>query len=243
MISIIVPIKNQFKIVKLCLESIERHYKNEEIVLVDDGSTETETRSLLNLFIQLNPNWKLIRHDQSLGHTKSCEDGITNTTCENIFLLNSDTILTKNSLEILSHVLDKNNDIGVVGPSTSSATGLQIISNLYSKRFSMSIESIEKIAESVSNLNEIKDIELVNGFCFAIKRSVYDKVGGFDSVLTCYGNEKELLIRIRKLGFRTVYVRNSYVHHFGKVSYGHEKIDIGRAQIDADRYIKKKHHL
>jgi GT2 family glycosyltransferase len=70
---------------------------------------------------------------------------------------------------------------------------------------------------------------------------VFEKVGGFDPVLNSYGNEKELLIRIRKAGYRTVWVKGSYVHHFGKMSYSKTNINIGRACKDADNYIFKKH--
>ena len=60
--------------------------------------------------------------------------------------------------------------------------------------------------------------------------------------LECYGNEKELLIRIRKAGYRTVWKKGCYIHHFGKMSYSQEKnIDIGKAQKDADTYIFRKH--
>lgn len=243
MFSVVIPIKNQFKIIKMCLESIVRHCKNEEIIIIDDGSTEVETKNFLNL-ITSNEHWKLIRNDKSFGHTKACEQGIGNSSHENIFLLNSDTILTENSLQSLSNVLDQNNDIAVVGPSTSSASGPQIIKELYNKRFTMSIKEIDAYGKKLaSTKSEIIDIELVNGFCFGIKKSVFVKIGGFDPVLTCYGNEKELLIRIRNAGCRTVHVKNSYVHHFGKVSYSKEKINIGKAQIDADRYIRKKFGL
>ena len=42
MISIIIPIKNQYSIVKKCIESVIRHYKDEEVILVDDCSREQE---------------------------------------------------------------------------------------------------------------------------------------------------------------------------------------------------------
>ena len=70
---------------------------------------------------------------------------------------------------------------------------------------------------------------------------MFEKIGGFDPALNCYGNEKELLIRIRKEGYRTVFVPTSYIHHFGKMSYSKEKIDIFKACKDADRYIARKH--
>ena len=244
MFCIIVPIKNQFKIVKMCIESIVKYYANQEIVLIDDGSTEQNLVSYLKeTHKRFNCNWQLFTNQSSTGHTKACELGIENSTSENIFLLNSDTILTKNSLEFLSDTLDKNKNIAVVGPKTSSASGPQLFLEAFTNRFKWTIDEIEEYARQNELLNnEILDIELVNGFCLGLKRSVFYQVGKFDENLTCYGNEKELLLRIRKAGYRTVFITKSYVHHFGKMSYSQEKnINIGKAQRDADCYIMKKH--
>lgn len=240
MISIIVPIKNQYKIVMMCLTSLKRYYKNEDIVIVDDGSTEENTIKFLKEFCQKN-DWILKRNEISLEHTKACEIGIENSKCDNIFLLNSDVILSEKCLYILSEVLDSHKNIAVVGPSTTSASGEQLIKELYNKRFSMTLNDIENYAKKIEKEKEIVDINLVNGFCFGIKRDIFEEVGKFDKNLESYGNEKELLIRIRNFGFRTVWVKNSYVHHFGKMSYSHENQNIGKKQAEADKLIIKKH--
>jgi GT2 family glycosyltransferase len=238
-ISLIITIKNQASIVNYCLKSISQHFRDEEVVLVDDGSDE-KTKKLTEGYTE-KYNWILIRNDKSVGHTQACTQGIQKSTAENIFLLNSDIIVTKNSLSELAKVMDENKDIAVVGPCTSSASGKQLISRLYQRRFVMRLGEIEQIANQVANNVGFEDIPTVNGFCFGMKRSVFNEVGGFDPVLTCYGNEKELSVRIRKAGYRTVWVKHVYVHHFGKVTYSKENINIGRACIDADRYILKKH--
>lgn len=239
-ISVIVPIKNQYKIVQKCLESLEKHYKNEEVVMIDDGSTEEDLKKYLAQKSSQN-NWKLIQNLFSQGHTLSCKQGIECSSCENIILLNSDTIVTKNGLYLLQDALDQNSKIGVCGPSTSSTSGEQLIRELYNKRFLMRDDEIEKLALELEINKEIIDIDLVGGFCMGMKRSVFNEIGGFDEVLHDYGNEKELQIRVRKAGWRTVWVRGSYCHHFGKVSYGSGGFDIMRAQIDSDRHIRAKH--
>jgi hypothetical protein len=239
--SIVVPIKNQFKIVKMCIESILRHYKDQEVILIDDGSTEEQLISYLKEIQQQNPNWIVFFSTKSSGHSAACTIGINGSKHENVFLLNSDTILTKNCLNILSEVLDNNSKIAVVGPSTSSASGPQMLPGLYNKRFQMSINDIENFATDCEVNKEIQDLELINGFCLGIKKTVFKSIGGFDVSLECYGNEKELLIRIRKAGYRTVWVKNSYCHHYGKMSYSQSGINVGQAQKDADNYILRKH--
>jgi GT2 family glycosyltransferase len=240
MFSIIIPIKNQFEIVKKCLHSVYKYYKDQDVIIVDDGSNEEKLLMYLQDFKKIT-NWLFYRNETSQGHTKACELGIASSANENMFLLNSDTIVTPNSLHILSKVLDENKDIAVVGPTTSSASGPQMIPQLYSKRFTLTIEEIERLALEFEKDKTIQNIDLVNGFCFGIKKSVFNSVGKFDERLTAYGNEKELLVRIRKANFRTVWVKGAYVHHFGKMSYAHENLNIGQCQKDADNYIFKKY--
>ena len=240
MFSIVIPVKDQSKIVRMCLDSLVKYYPQQEIVIVDDGSTESRTISLLTEYCT-KYNWKLFRNEKSVGHSGACELGIENSTNENICLLNSDTIVSSNGLQILSDVLDNNKDIAVAGPSTSSASGPQMLKQYYDKRFYMTQEDIESAAKSLENETELVDLPLICGFAFFIKKSVFNSAGKFDQNLSCYGNEKELLIRIRYAGYRTVWVKNSFILHLGKMSYSNSGVDVPRAQVDADRYIIKKH--
>lgn len=239
MFSIIVPIKNQYKIVKMCLDSIVKFYVDKDIILVDDGSDEQATLNLLKDY-SIKYNWKLFRNNNSIGHSGACTIGINNSKYENVFLLNSDIIVTSKVLTILSNVLDKYDDVGCAGPYTCSASGDQMIKELYDKRYAMKEDQIEKVASDLEVNTELKDISLVNGFCMVLRKSLFKKLGGFCAELSSYGNEKEFQIRMRKAGFRTVLV-NSYVHHFGKVSYSKENINISQCQKDADRLILKLH--
>ena len=237
--SIIIPIKNQIAFVKKCLDSILKYYSNQDIVLIDDCSNE---ETLIDYLDKLQKeNIKLIRNKISLGHSRACEQGVDKSKNNNVFLLNSDTIVTKNSLDVLNDILIMNENIAVDGPTTSSTSGPQMINELFNKRFSMSITDIENEAEKISLSSDIVDIDLVGGFCLGIKKSIFNEVGRFDRNIRDYGNEKEFQIRVRKFGYRTVWVKGAYVHHFGKMSYQKENINIGKVQSDADKYIYKKH--
>lgn len=67
-------------------------------------------------------------------------------------------------------------------------------------------------------------------------------MGGFDKNIADYGNEVELCKRIVDNGYRTVWIRNSYIHHLGRQSYGDTLGDEGilARYLTAERYIKRK---
>jgi GT2 family glycosyltransferase len=88
------------------------------------------------------------------------------------------------------------------------------------------------------------DLPTVGGFAFIIRRSVWEKFGGFDRNLPDYGNESELCRRITKSGLRVVWTQNSYIHHFGHQSYGRlgEEVITRRART-ARAYIDRMHSI
>ena len=105
----------------------------------------------------------------------------------------------------------------------------------------MSEEDIESVARGLEKNIEIKNIPLVNGFCCVMRKSLFKKLNGFLPQLTAYGNEKEIQIRMRKLGYRTCLVCGAYVHHLGKCSYSKENLNISQCQRDSDREILRIH--
>jgi GT2 family glycosyltransferase len=63
------------------------------------------------------------------------------------------------------------------------------------------------------------DVAWVAGFAFFIRRGLWEQVGGFDQRFPDYGNESDLCRRLAEEGYRRVWIRNSYIHHFGEQSY------------------------
>ncbi len=88
----------------------------------------------------------------------------------------------------------------------------------------------------------VVDLKWVSGFALFIRRNLWDELGGFDPELPDYGNEFELCSRVLEAGRRVVWIRDSYIHHFGGESYGAKFGEEGiRAKVQAaDAYIKQK---
>ena len=60
-------------------------------------------------------------------------------------------------------------------------------------------------------------ITTVVGFCFVIKKEVFEKIGVFDHRrygIACH-EDIDLVWRAQKAGFKSVWAHGSYVHHFG----------------------------
>jgi GT2 family glycosyltransferase len=238
--SIIVPIFDSPEFLIRCLNSLEIYASYAEIILVDDGSAMQETLNILEDFHR-RKNWPLIRNNNSIGHSRACEAGARFATRPYLCFLNSDTVVTPWSWSAAKHAFETDPRIAVTGPSTSWAFTKQVIREArYCRHYWNDCQIFAFAQKYVKRQKNSKLVDLpeISGFAFFIRRQIWEKFGGFDKKLPDYGNETELCLRLSKSGWRLVWVQNSYIHHFGNLSYGKAKDSKSNYAI---RYIKDKH--
>ena len=242
--SIIVAINDSPEVVQRCLASLEKFAMRSEVILVDDGSVLQQTLDLIEAFRARN-GWKYIRHDVPQGHSKCCNEGAQQSTRLHLCLLNSDTVVTPWSWQGIKEAFESDPAIGVAGPSTSWAATRQMITRAMHCRHYWSDEQINSFAYCIAADNRLKpciDLSEASGCAFFIRRSLWERLGGFDPNLPDYGNESELCMRVLKADWRIVWVEGSYIHHFGRQSYGREEHGaLLRRFAVARRYIDSKH--
>lgn len=220
-VSIIVPVHDAPAVTRRCLASLEKYAPKAEIVLVDDGSSLSETANTIRQFINRN-GWKLVRHEKPFGHSAACEAGASLTTRPYLCLLNSDTVVTPSCWRLVKQAFEHDRNIAVVGPSTSSSGNLQTLPVAKYLRQHWNDNQICDFATSLLAKCKdpiVEDLSWASGFAFFIIRGVWEELGGFDRNLPDYGNEIELCNRVAEKGYRRVWVRNAYIHHLGGQSY------------------------
>lgn len=65
----------------------------------------------------------------------------------------------------------------------------------------------------VCNDNAVAEVEVIPGSFFMIKRSVYERLGGFDEGTFLYNEENILAIQIRQMGYVSILSLNDYFNH------------------------------
>ena len=112
-ISVIIPIYNSEYYLKKCIESvINQTYKNLEIILVNDGSTD-KSSYICNEYMMKDDRIKVINKENS-GVSDSRNHGISASTGEYIAFLDSDDWIDSNLYNVLYNLIIKNNsDISV----------------------------------------------------------------------------------------------------------------------------------
>lgn len=221
LLSIVVPVHDAPAVTRRCLTSLQKYAPKAQVILVDDASHQEETRALLEQFAVHN-HWILIRNGEALGHSGACSAGANLATRAYLCLLNSDTVVTPWCWRPIVQAFEEDSRIGVAGPSTSYSANPQTMKVAYSARQLLNDSQIFEYARQLlaqPSRNALKDLSWVAGFAFFIRRSLWAQLEGFDQNLPDYMNEVELCRRVLGSGYRTVWVRNSYIHHLGGTSY------------------------
>jgi O-antigen biosynthesis protein len=212
--SIIILTYNKFEYTKQCIESIRQYTAKDsyEIIVVDNASTDETVQ-----WLKQQDDLRLILNTSNNGFPKGCNQGIEIATGDSILLLNNDTVVTKNWLLNLTNCLYSDEKIGAVGPITNSAAYYTSIPVEY-----QTIEEMQNFAEEYNQTNALKWEERLKliGFCLLIKKSVVDQIGMLDERFTP-GNfeDDDYSIRIRKSGYKLKICKDTFIHHYGSVSF------------------------
>lgn len=107
-ISIIVPVYNVEKYLGKCIDSIlNQTYKNFELILVDDGSTDS-SKTICEVYSKKDNRIKLF-HKTNGGLSDARNYGINHSNGEYLLFIDSDDFIHNHYLEILYNTIEKNN--------------------------------------------------------------------------------------------------------------------------------------
>lgn len=213
--SIVILTYNNLEYTKVCIDSIRKYngYDNCEIIIVDNNSTDGTVE-----WIKEQKGIKYILNDENKGFPAGCNQGIEISDKNNdIFLLNNDTVIMPNSIFNLRMGLYSAENIGATGSVSNSISYYQQV-NVNYDNFDGYIKFASK--NNITDEEAYEERIKLVGFAMLIKRTVLDKVGNLDERFTP-GNfeDDDISLRIVKKGYKLLLCRDSYIHHFGSVSF------------------------
>ncbi len=112
LVSIVIPIFNAEKYLKKCIESvIQQSYKNIEVILVDDGSTDNSS-IIYQEYIKKDNRLK-VQNQKNFGVSVARNNGIHIARGEYILFVDADDWLERNMIELMCNKLEKDKEIDV----------------------------------------------------------------------------------------------------------------------------------
>ena len=115
-ISVVIPTYNRKGYVERCVQSvIDQSYKNVEIIVCDNASSDGSPKILRNLLEKSGRPFKLVEHVENIGPYRNWVSGVEIAKGEAIKVLFSDDFLEPDCLEIQSRELfEEHSDCGFV---------------------------------------------------------------------------------------------------------------------------------
>lgn len=208
---IIIPVWNQPEVTRECIGSIFKYTDYPyRLIVIDNGSDEETAGYLNSLKKEGEAAFTLIRNEKNLGFVKAVNQGIKESDAAYVCVMNNDTIATAGWLAELVKVIEADERIGLVNPSSNTLG-----------QFPARGESIDTYASSLKRSSgQTQELYSCRGFCMLIKRKVIEKVGILDEIYDVgYYDEADYCERARLFGFKAVRAKAAYVYHRERASF------------------------
>jgi GT2 family glycosyltransferase len=232
--SIIIPVYNRVELTEQCLVKLAEVTRSAtfEVILVDNASTDG-TAALLST---LGGDVQVIRNTGNLGFAAACNQGARAARGRHLVFLNNDTVPLPGWLAPLVAELDANPEIAVVGSKLLFADDtIQHAGVIFSRDIPMPYHPFYRAPATVPMVNQRRELQCVTGACMAVRRSVFDAVGGFDEGYQNGFEDVDFCLQVRKHGGRVVYQPASTLYHLESQTAGRKAHD----QDNATRLIQR----
>jgi hypothetical protein len=224
-----------------------------EIIVVDSCSTDGTVVLIRKRFPQI----KLIELKENKGFGFANNIGVEASRGEWVLLLNPDTELLDVSMVKLTSILKQEgaNALKIIGcqlvnkdrtiqPSVGYFPNILNLTAMW--LFLDDLPILRNIIKSyqkreISFYRRRQEVDWVTGAMVLMPRLLYIKVGGFDENIFLYGEEVEMMYRLKKAGASVVYNPEAQIVHLQQAASetGFEKATIG--EVKALFYFFKKY--
>lgn len=218
-ISIIIPIYGHIHETWRCLATIKLMTEaiTYDVIVADDRPTRPVAPMLQTSGLTV------IINNENQGFLANCNSAAKRARGRDLLFLNNDTTVRQNWLAPMVAVMNDDARVGVVGckllnpdGSVQEAGGI-----IYSTGWGDPFGAGDVATRGCYNY--ARDVDVVTGACFIVRRSLFERLGGFDRRYTpAFYEEFDLATSIRNSGYRIVYQPASEVYHHGSASYGIE---------------------
>ncbi|MFA6007172.1 MAG: glycosyltransferase family 2 protein [Candidatus Shapirobacteria bacterium] len=205
-LSIIIVTWNTADITLKCVQTIKKFLHNikYEIIVADNGSIDDTVAKL-----KKEGGVVVIENKANLGFGKGNNIAAAKAKGDYLLFLNSDMELLDNGLKNMFDYINSHPNIGLIGPKflnidlsdQGSIFPPQTLSNAF-KEFWLGQKTYSKY---VPPNKEPIDVFSVSGGAVMVKRSLFEKIGGWDKRYFMFYEDLELCRQVQKLGYKVFY--------------------------------------
>ena len=230
-LSIIIVNYNTVDLTQTCLQSIIASKSGNytiEIIVCDNGSADDSVGVIQKEF----PGVLLIQNRRNVGFAAGNNIGMKKSKGRYILLLNSDTVVSKDTLYNMLTYMDEYTDAGVstcklflpdggIDPACHRGFPTPWASLTYMiglERLFPGSRFFAQYHQGYKNLHTIHEVDCISGAFFMVRREVIQSAGFLDEAYFMYGEDLDWCYRIKKAGWKIFYNPSVSVLHKKKQS-------------------------
>lgn len=225
-ISIVIVSYNVAQFLMQTLASIYANKTNVkyEVFVVDNASIDNS----VELTKLRYPDVNLIVNQENVGFAAANNQAISKSRAPYVLLLNPDTVLSEDTLEVCYNLMEKKTEVGALGVKMIDGTGqylpeskrqlpsiwnsfckLTYLSDLFPRSKWFSGYYLGHIDE-----NQEAAVEVLCGAFMFIRQEALQKAGLLDEAFFMYGEDIDLSYRISKKGYKIYYTPSTSIIHY-----------------------------
>jgi GT2 family glycosyltransferase len=209
----------------LCLRSIYDSLGDiPATVFIQDNASDDDVDRLHSTF----PQAIVSKNRDNIGFAGAVNKGLAQSAAPYVVIINPDTIVREGCFEGILEYMEKNTDIGVVGPRILDTdgtiqgsartfptpfTGLFGRNTVLTKWFPNNPITRANMFTSRSHGKMPMDVDWVSGACMVVRRRAIDEVGLMDTRFFLYWEDADWCRRMWQKGWKVVYYPASTVVH------------------------------
>jgi len=223
-VSIIIPTKDRIDLLQPCIENLSEKtcYKNYEIIIVDNGSTDSATLKYLEN-LKIDENIKILNYSKEYNYSAINNFAARQATGDFLLLLNNDTVVLESDWLERMVAIGSCRDIGIVGCRlifpNHRIQHAGVIIGMLGNADHVGIDLPMTDLGYMGRLQSTQDFSAVTAACLLVRKDLFFAAGGLDEIaFPILYNDVDLCLKIRKQGYRVVWTPHATLIHHGSVS-------------------------
>jgi GT2 family glycosyltransferase/glycosyltransferase involved in cell wall biosynthesis len=223
LVSVVIVTYNNQALTERCLASLadpEKHGEYGlplEVIVIDNSSGDGSAQMLSQWVSQASLPGSPLRHRRLLlnaenrGFGPAVNQGLALAKGEYLVILNNDTIVTAGWARGLIRHLQRNAELGMVGPVTNNIGNESMIPL---PRGSVDLTCFMARRYNLDHGMEAYPLRIAAFFCVMLPREVYESIGGLDEqFVPGFFEDDDYCLRLGQAGYRIACAEDVFVYH------------------------------